>query len=226
MSDKPISELRRRMLEDMAVRKLGAVSAPAPQPQANDQAAVDDQAATALAAPCPLLRRPHDRHRDLRGRLPAAARADHHHRQLMMVPSANCRGADHHRRRSWTGRDGACPMQRPPLQVEPQSPADRMVRRNPQRQPGPISTAACSARRSSVGSSAQPARSKSPERSWRPGGLPLAGSFPGGFRSDDGPGGSRVVAMGRHPKPFTKAVIPACRRRGRRQRGLVRSCAL
>ena len=110
----------------------------------------------------PLLRRPHDRHRDVRGRLPAQARADHQDRHVMTVPPCICRRTEHRCRRSLAGRGGARLPPHAPQQIEPRSPAHRTGQCSLARRPHPIASPACSARRRSPQSSNPSATAKSP----------------------------------------------------------------
>ena len=64
---------------------LQAVAGTATDPE--DEAAADDATGPAPRDPMPLLR-PHDRHRDVRGRLSAPPHADHQDRHLMTIPAA------------------------------------------------------------------------------------------------------------------------------------------
>src|SRR5262245_8965341 len=60
----------------------------------------------------PLLRRPHDRRRDVRGRLSAPPRPDHHDRYVMTVRPCICRSTEHRWRWPLHGCGGACPLER------------------------------------------------------------------------------------------------------------------
>ena len=123
------------------------------------EAAAHQATGSALAT---LLRRPHDRHRDVRGRLPAQARADHQDRHVMTVPPCICRRTEHRCRRSLAGRGGARLPPHAPQQIEPRSPAHRTGQCSLARRPHPIASPACSARRRSPQSSNPSATAKSP----------------------------------------------------------------
>jgi hypothetical protein len=75
--------------------------------------------------PVSVLWRPHDRSRDLPGRMPARPRADHQDRHVMMLAASNHRDVGRLCRWPRAGRLGACPQRYTSRRMQPRSPADR-----------------------------------------------------------------------------------------------------
>ena len=144
-------------------RELLAVAAP--EVETDDPAPTDARAGEGTRSSLPLLRRPHDHHRDLRGRHHAAhATVDdlqrHQDRHLMTATAARKRqNALGPPRWSSTRREGA--RSHPPYRPRktPQSAAPNVTIDHPDKPPPPASQAACLVRahRSHLGrSSASP----------------------------------------------------------------------
>jgi len=165
-----------------------------------------NRSGAAARAPMPLLWRPHDRHRDFQGRLPAPSPANRasrrsQDRHLMIVNSS--RTSAHFPRWSLTSNAAAQPDRCPALHLRrPASPkrSASTAHSKPITQSGAHNQLIPAPHRL-LHTRPVPSNRHSAQH------CPLSTSR--GFLlwrlSDDGPGACRTAAMGRRPKPFTVA---------------------